>query len=141
MKKLNKNYFDNQEVILIGLSENEKTFSRMVYKILKENNVTSYPINIRENTNFPFKVYKSIVDVPNTASIACILTKIENNHGLVELIIETGVKKVLLRNMKQLNEKDINTLKEANIELTVGCPNMVLGKGLHKLHGLLAGIK
>lgn len=141
MNKLNLSYFDNEEVVLVGLSSNKKSYSQMVYKSMIEQGVTVYPVNNRKDATFGINVFESIIEVPRTATIACVLTRKEHNEGMVEQIITMGIKKILIRSKSQLSEKDIEAINREKIEVTIGCPNMVLGKGLHRFHGYLAGVK
>lgn len=141
MKKLNLRYFDSQEVMLIGLSSNEKSYSQRVYKAMTEQGIPVYPVNNRKDVTFGINVFKSTQEVPETTTIACVLTKKEHNEGLVEQIIKMGIKKILVRSESQLSEKDIDAINREKIELSIGCPFMVLGKGLHRFHGYLAGVK
>lgn len=141
MKKLNLSYFNNQEVVLIGLSSNKKSYSQKVYEVLTENRIMVYPVNKRSDITFDINVLKSIFEVPRTSTIACVLTKKENNEGMVEQIIKMGIKKILVRSKSQLSEKDIDIINREKVELTIGCPFMVYGKGLHRFHGYLTGVK
>ncbi len=59
----------------------------------------------------------------------------------IEELNEQGVKKVLVQSKRMVDDKTEEFCMENNIELTIGCALMAEGKGLHRFHGFLAGVK
>jgi hypothetical protein len=58
----------------------------------------------------------------------------------VEELSRLGFRRVLLRNRK-LSTAAIAKAGELGLETATGCPLMAYGKGMHRFHGLLSGVR
>jgi predicted mannosyl-3-phosphoglycerate phosphatase (HAD superfamily) len=51
-----------------------------------------------------------------------------------------GVEKVLFHSKKDVEQRQLEECGKVGLETAVACPMMILGKGIHKFHAMLAGV-
>lgn len=140
MKKLTKDYFGDS-VLLIGYSSNEKSFSRMVCQEMEKNGIEVHAVNGVSEGPFDRKVYRKLNEIPDLPDTACVLIGKANVLEAVRELESVGVKRILVQS-KGYVDHDLEEFCEAKgLELTTGCAFMAIGKGLHRFHGFLAGVK
>lgn len=140
MKKLTRDFFNNEEVALVGLSRDKNAYSQMVYKAMVDKSIKVYPVN-KHKDDFDMEVFEGVEALPDSTTVACLLLNPENMSTILDEVLAKGIKKVMVRSIKQLSDEAISKCDEMKVELVVGCPLMALGSGLHRFHGFLAGVK
>ncbi|MDF2543815.1 MAG: hypothetical protein K0S47_3533 [Herbinix sp.] len=141
MAKLTKDFFMNNEVIFIGYSSRNASYSNLIYQTFTKNVIKVYPINNKENAQYDVKVYKSLNELKAIPKTAYILMKKENTAKAVKELASKGVKRILFHNNKTVDAATLDECKKAGIETAIACPMMILGGGFHKFHGFLAGVR
>ena len=140
MNRLTKDYFGGS-VILVGYSSEDKSFSRMVYKEMVAQGIRVYPLNRNESGNYDIQVHQSLADLDSIPETACVLVGKNSVLEAIKALESYGVKRVLIQSRAFANEEVEIFCRTKGIELTAGCPFMAIGKGLHRFHGFLAGVR
>lgn len=141
MTKLNKEFFDGNEVVFVGYSGRNQTFSKMVYQAFSNNGIKVYPLNSKENGNYDVKVYKSIEELPKIPKTAYVLLNKENTRKVIRELAGKGIKKVLFQNSKNADKSVLEECAKLGIEAIVACPMMRFGSGIHRIHAFFAGVR
>lgn len=141
MIKLNKDFFDGNEVLFVGYSAKNQGFSKMVYQAFTKHGLKVYPVNSKDNGSYDVKVYKSLNELPKIPKAAYVLLNKENASKAVRELAEKGVKKILFQNSKNADTSIIEQCSKLGIETATACPMMSFGSGIHKLHGFFAGVR
>ncbi len=140
MAVFNKDFFKDNDVLLVGYSSKNGSFSRMVYQAFIKKGIEVFPINPKANDSYDVKVYPSVDGLPKVPETAYIIVKKENIPGAVHSLLGKGVKRILFQT-KAVDQETLNACRKNGIETAFGCPMMVLGTGLHKLHAFFAGVR
>jgi acyl-CoA synthetase (NDP forming) len=141
MTKLYKDFFKDKEVLFVGYSSRNSAYSQEIFKTLTNNQIKVYPFNTKENAKYDVKVYQKLSELPIMPKSVFILLNKENTSKAVKELIGKGVKRILFRSAKTVDPVTLEECEKAGIETAVGCPMMIFGTGLHKLHALFAGVK
>jgi acyl-CoA synthetase (NDP forming) len=141
MVKLNKDFFKDNDVLFVGYSSRNSGYSKIVYQAFTDNKIKVYPYNKKENATYDVKVYKNLSELPVMPKNAYILLNKDNTAKAVKELIGKGVKRILFYSQKTVEPSIAAECEKAGIETAYGCPMMVYGKGFHKFHALLAGVK
>lgn len=137
--RLNKEFFEDSEVLFIGYSSREPIFSKTVHKAFTNAGLKVFPVNIKKDGNYDIKVYNGLDELPHIPKSAYILLNSKSSMEAVNQLKDRGVKRILFQNPQ---EKDtLVECSESGIETAVACPMMAFGKGIHRLHGFFAGVK
>lgn len=136
------NFFTNNEVLFIGVSNNPKSFSRSVYKDFIKAGIKVYPVNTKRFMINEEEVFRSVEQLPKLPECAYILLSKENTKLAVESLKGKGIKKILFHSRATVDESTLNECKESGIEAYVACAKMIISKApIHKMHGLIAGVR
>lgn len=141
MTKINKSFFDGQEVLFVGFSEKEKMFCEMVYKAFSDNGIKVYPLNNRKGASFDRKVYTEFAELPVIPKTAYVLLNKENTRKVVTELADRGVRKILFQGKGNVEPETLQKCRDLGVEPIVACPMMILGKGFHKIHAFFAGVR
>ena len=141
MTTLNKAFFEDKEVLFMGYSSRRKAFSDSIYKAFTDAGIKVFPFNQKQNAKYDVKVYRDISELQKVPTTAYILLNNENAKKAVKQIKGSGVKRILFQPGKIADKEILDECAEAGIETAVGCPMMLFGSGLHRLHGFFAGVK
>lgn len=141
MIKLNKSFFDGQEVLFVGYSEKQKDFCDMVFKAFTDNGIRVYPLNKRKGASFDRKVYTEFTELPAIPATAYVLTNKENTKSMVQELADKGIKKILFQGKNNVDPETLEKCRGLGIETVVACPMMVFGRGFHKIHAFFAGVR
>lgn len=139
--KLNKDFFENDEVLFVGYSGKNPAFSKMVYKAFTDAGLKVFPMNTRQGGTFDIKVYNDLNELPHIPKTAYILLNSKNSKEAVNQIKDRGVKKILFQNSKAISKETLEECSKAGIEAVVACPMMAFGSGMHRVHAFFAGVK
>lgn len=141
MVKLYKGFFKDKDVLFVGYSSRNSGYSKGIYKAFTDNGIRVYPYNIKENAQYDVKVYKRLSELPVVPQTAFVLLNTKNASGAVMELIDKGVKRILFRSKVTADQATLEACDKAGVETAYGCPMMLLGSGLHKIHAVLAGVK
>lgn len=140
MVKLNRNFFTDKDVLFVGYSSRNAAYSKEIFKAFTDNRMKVYPYNTKENATYDTKVYKSLEELPVVPKTAFILLSKDNTTKAVKELLPKGVKKILFRS-KNIDPAVLAECDKAGVETAIGCPMMLYGTGMHKLHAFFAGVK
>lgn len=141
MVKLSRDFFADNEVLFMGYSSRRPAFSNSIYKAFTDAGVKVFPINSKQNGKYDVKVYNDISELKKVPSAAYILLNTENARKAVKQIKGSGVKRILFQPGKTADKEILDECAAAGIETAVGCPMMLFGSGLHRLHAFFTGVK
>lgn len=141
MNKLSKSFLKDNEILFVGYSSRNKAYSNGIYQAFTNNGFKVYPFNTKENASYDIKVYKKPEELPTMPKSAFILLNKDNTAKAVRMLADKGVKRILFYSAKGVDEDTQKLCESKGIEMAAGCPMMLYGKGLHKFHGILAGVK
>ncbi len=141
MKNLRNEFFKEKEILFMGYSSRAPQFSNMIYKAFTDAGMKVYPVNPKASVKYDVKVYHDIGELPRVPSTAYVLLNNSNAKKAVRQMIDCGVKKIMFHRGKTADQSLLDECNKAGVETAVACPMMLFGSGLHKLHGLLAGVK
>lgn len=143
MTKLTKEFLSDNEILFIGYSGKKAGagFCKGIYDAFTRRGVKVYPVNSKENGSFDVKVYKSLDEIGKVPASAYVLLKSENTKKVIKQLADKGVKRILFQNNKTVDAETLNECSKMGIETAVGCPMMIVGSGIHKIHAFFAGVK
>lgn len=141
MKKINKDFFKGNEVLFVGYSSRNKAFCSSIINAFSKNGFKVYPMNSRTKDGFDVKVYQDFAELPKVPETAYVLLKSDNARNVIKPLKENGVKRILFQNNSVADQSILDQCEEMGIETAVGCPMMLFGSGLHRIHGFFAGVK
>ena len=141
MKKISKDFFKENEILFVGYSSKEKAFCNSVMNAFVKNGFKVYPMNSRTKEGFDVKVYQTFEELPKVPETAYVLLKSENARKVIKPLAENGVKRILFQNDKIADKEILDQCSRLGIEAASGCPMMLFGSGLHRLHSFFAGVK
>ena len=113
-----KDFLNEKEIVFIGFSGNEKSFSRGVYADFVASGMKVYPVNLRSFTEGDIKVYGSVGEIANPPDKAYVLINKENAKKFVASLPGTPVRKLwfqeadaeILELMPQGRNRDVRRL-------------------------------
>lgn len=138
MAKLYKNFFKDMDILFVGYSSRNSAYSKEIYQAFVNNQMKVYPYNKKENASYDVKVYKDLEELPVMPKSAFVLLNKSNAAKAVKELIDKGVQRILFR---MADQETLAVCQKAGVEAIVGCPLMLYGKGMHKFHAFLAGVK
>lgn len=141
MAKLNKDFFTDNEVLLVGYTSKANSLSKAIYPAFVNNGIKVYPLNTKANGSYDIKVYDSLKSLPKVPECAVVLLNKENVRKAINELGNSGVKRILFQNKKMVDSDILEECRKIGIEAVIACPMMILGSGLHKFHGFLAGVR
>ncbi len=134
-------FLDLKRIAFVGISSNEKDFSRMIYNELVKREYEVVPVNPKIDDIDGVKVFASIKDIEPAVEGVFIITAPSTAEKIVQECIEANIKNIWLHRgvgKGSVNEKVLALCKDNGVEVVPGyCPFMFLpGTGFgHKLHG------
>ena len=141
MTKFSKDFFNDKEVLFVGFSSKNKPFCMSIYKAMTNNGIKVYPMNNKSNSNFDIKVYKDFNELPKVPQSAFVLLNKNNAKKVIGQLKDKGIKKILFQSKMTADSEILNQCQQMGMETAIGCPLMLYGSGLHKLHGFFGGVK
>ena len=141
MVKISKDFFKDNEVLFVGYSSRNSAYSKSIYQAFTNNQMKVYPYNTKDNATYDIKVYENLAELPIMPKSAFILLNKENTTKAVKELIGKGVKRILFHSAKSVDPAILQECEKAGIETAAGCPLMVFGTGIHKVHAFFAGVK
>jgi predicted CoA-binding protein len=141
MEKINKDFFKSNEILFVGYSSKNKAFCSGIMNAFAKNGFKVYPMNTKTKDGFDVKVYKDFAELPKVPDTAFVLLKTDNAREVLKPLKENGVKRILFQNGKIADQAILEQCEQMGIETAVGCPMMLFGSGMHRVHGFFAGVK
>ena len=139
--KLNKDFFEDSEVLFVGYSSRNPQFSKMVYKAFTDSGLKVFPFNSKQGGTYDIKVYNDLNELPKIPKSAYILLNGNNSKEAVNQLKDKGIKRILFQNSKAVSKETLEECSKYGIETVVACPMMAFGSGLHRVHAFFAGVK
>jgi hypothetical protein len=140
MAKLTKDYFSNNEVLILGYPLKDDPSMKMILPAFVRNNIKVYAMNSNATCDADIKVYKKFSELPKVPKCAYIYLEKNEITPWIKEMKASGVTRVLFHSKQDVEPADVEACKKAGLETAIACPMMLLGKGLHKFHKLLAGV-
>lgn len=140
MAKLTKDYFMNDEVLILGYPLEPDKDMKMILSAFQRNNITVYAMNANATKDTDIKIYKSFSELPKIPKCVYIYLAKDDIAPWIEKIKVNGIQRVLFHAKRYVEAVDIDACTKAGLETAVACPMMLLGKGIHKFHKLVAGV-
>ena len=122
----------------IGLSRDEKKFSRAAFKELKKKGYTMYPVNPNLESVDGIKCYRDISELPSDVKHGLFMTPKKNTAGAVENAIQHGFTHLWIQQGAETKEA-IGIANEHGVKLVSRtCILMhAAPSGVHKFHGAI----
>jgi predicted CoA-binding protein len=89
-----RQFIDHKEFAFIGMSRDEKKFSRAVFKELSKKGFKMYPVNPQMNELDGARCYQSISELPYGLTNALIMTPKEATESAIEQAYEHGIRNI-----------------------------------------------
>ncbi len=141
MAKLSKDFFLNNEVLIVGYPLSADPSMKMILPAFLKNNIKVLAMNDKDTLgNTDIKVYKSFAELPAVPKCAYIYLDKEDIGPYIGLLAASGVTRVLFHSKKDVDQNHLEECRKAGLETAVACPMMLLGKGIHRFHAMLAGV-
>lgn len=138
--KLTKDYFTDNEVLIIGYPLQDDPSMKMILKAFLDNGIKVYALNEKAAGDADIKLYRSIAELPRVPKCAYIWADKAEIDGWIQPLKEAGVERVLYHSKKDVDPAQVEATRTAGMAAAIACPMMLLGRGLHRLHGKLAGV-
>jgi hypothetical protein len=140
MAKLTKEYFSDNEVLILGYPLQKDPSMKMIMSAFTKNSIRVYAMNANATGDLDIKIYKGFDELPKVPKCAYIYVAKNQVTPWIPVMKENGVQRVLFHSKKDVDPADIEACRKAGLETAVACPMMLLGGGIHKLHKALAGV-
>lgn len=140
MGKLTKDFFSDNEVLILGYPLKADPSMKMILRAFQESNIQVYAINSKADGDLDIKIYKSFSELPKVPKCAYIYLEKDEITPWIAVMKENGVQRVLFHSKKDVESADIEACQKAGLETAVACPLMLLGSGIHKFHKFLSGM-
>lgn len=133
MSKLSKEFFLDNEILFWDHSKKGALcpFSKRVSKAFTSLGIKV--ISLKPSGSEEKADLSCLKQVPSSAYV--LFNRIDEQNVISQLI-QNGVKCILFHPLMAPSKTAINRCKENGVETIIGCPMMVLGKGLCKVHAL-----
>jgi predicted CoA-binding protein len=141
MPKASRKYFQGNEILFLGYSGKNEPFCKEIVQAMSNNGFKVYPVNSNKDRKFDCKVYNELSELPSIPENVYILMNKDNIAKAVGSLKGKGIKRILFQNKRVVDNSLLEQCREMEIETAVACPMMMFGKGIHRFHGFLAGVK
>ena len=141
MDNFSKDFYEGNEVLFVGYSGKNQGFSKMIYQAFTDNGIKVYPMNSKDGATYDVKVYKNFEELPQKPKTAFLLLNKENTRKVIQGLADNGIKKIQFQTKGNVDNAILEQCKNLGIKTIVACPMARFGKGLHRFHGYLAGVR
>jgi hypothetical protein len=141
MKKLDKEFFAGGEVLIVGYPLKADPSIRIILQAFLNNGLKVFALNSQAQGNAGIKVYKNLAELPVVPKCAYVYLDKNDIGPWIGQLATAGVTRVLFHSKKDVDQSQLEECRKAGLETAVACPLMILGKGIHKFHGKLAGVR
>ena len=140
MNKIDKNFIIDNQILFLGVAKKYKMFCNTAYKAFVKNGIKVFPVKI-DDAAYDFDAFNSIDDIPVLPKTAYSILDTPDNKKIVKELKNKGVAKILFNSKNIIDEELISLCKNLGLEVAVSCPLMLYGRGFHRFHGFLSGVK
>jgi predicted CoA-binding protein len=133
-------FFTPGPLAFVGWSSKQLAYCESIRAALEAKGFSVFPVNSNPASEFGATVHRDLASVPSDVVQAFILPTGDSALAAVEELARLGFKRLLIRSGK-LAAAAVAKAGELGLEVTTGCPLMAYGKGLHRFHGLLVGVR
>lgn len=141
MVQFSKEFFTDSEVLFVGYSSRNKAYSNSVFQAFTDQNISVYPYNTKDSADFDIKVYRKLDELPVIPKAAFILLNKTNTTRAARQLIENGVSRILFYSKNTVEPAVLEECDKAGVVSAIGCPLMIYGTGIHKLHAFFSSVK
>lgn len=147
MAKLSKDFFVNNEVLIIGYPLKRDPSMEMIMKQFMKSNVRIVALNATAAPDATApglegsKIFTSLAQLQRTPKTAYIYLEKNEIDDWVAPIAKAGIQRVLFHSKNDVDPAQLEACAEAGLQTAVACPLMILGGGMHWFHGKLAGVR
>jgi len=139
-RRIPRSFFSAPELLFVGYSRKSEAFCASVKAAFERAGTKVYPIN--PNGSFGgVEVFKSVDAVPARPELAYVLTNKSRSAPVVDALAARGVKRVIFNSRMSADDATLARCAERGMEAVIACPMMALGRGFHRFHGFLAGVR
>jgi hypothetical protein len=140
MKKIDKNFIVDNQLLFLGVAKKYKMFCNGAYKAFEKNGIKVFPVKIDE-AGCKFDSFNSINEIKNLPKTAYSILDTPDNKIIIKELKKKGVKKILFHSKNIIDDELLSQCENLGLEVAVSCPLMLYGKGFHRFHGFLSGVK
>jgi hypothetical protein len=140
MSKLSKEFFTDNEVLVVGYPLNADPTMRYLMQAFLGNGLKVFALNNEAKGDADVKIYKSLAELPKVPKCAYMYVDKKDIDPWIGQLKAAGVERVLFHSKKDVEPRQLDECGKVGLETAVACPMMILGKGIHKFHAMLAGV-
>jgi uncharacterized protein len=136
-----EDFLAQKRIAIVGLSRDERHFSRHVAKVLTDNGFEILPVNKLADTIGDIRSYQQVADIKPSPDAAIMMTPAASLEAGVRDCVEAGIRKIWLVNSPGSHKvrRSLEALyrKEGITIIEGACPLMYLPKTplFHRMHG------
>jgi predicted CoA-binding protein len=130
------NFLSVKDIAIAGVSRDRKKFGFMVFHELKKKGYTTYPINPNTDSIDETRCYKSVSELPDSATSLYIVTPKATTLQIVKDAVAKGIKNIWIQQKSDTPEA-LALAKDNGINLIHGeCIIMFISpsESFHKFH-------
>jgi len=139
-RAFSKSFFTPGPLAFVGWSSKKLAYCESIRSTLESQGFTLFSVNNSPTSGFGPEVSRDLASMPADLVQAFILPGGDPALEAVEDLARRGFRRVLIRSRK-LSESAVAKARELGLDAVTGCPLMVYGRGMHRFHGLLAGLR
>ncbi len=140
MNKIDRNFIIDNQIFFLGVAKKYKMYCNTAYKVFVKNGIKVFPVKI-DDAACNFNTFSSINEIPVLPKTAYSILDIPDNKKIVKELKNKGVAKILFHSKNIIDEELISLCKNIGLEVAVSCPLMLYGRGFHRFHGFISGVK
>jgi predicted CoA-binding protein len=140
MNEAIKTFIESKDIAIMGASARKKKFGNAIYKELKNRGYNVYPVHLTADIIESDKAYRTIDELPEEVSAACVCMKPENAAGVTDKLINSRINKIWFQQGADFSEQ-VNQLEAAGKTVITGKCLLLYAPpvgGIHAVHRFLA---
>jgi predicted CoA-binding protein len=145
-RKSIEDFLAQRHLAVVGVSRDTKQFANTIYRRLRSDERTLYPVNPAASGNSieGDHCYSDLAEVPDPVDGVVVMVRAEAAATVVRQAVERGIPRVWLHHgvgRGSVTEEAVQVCRDNGIAVVDGaCPLMFEEpvRGIHRLHGLLA---
>lgn len=141
MAKLSKDFFIDNEVLIVGYPVTADPSMPMLLQAYLDNGIKVFAQNSKAKGDESMKIYKELADLPKVPKSAYIYLDKNDIDPWINPLAAAGITRVLFHSKRDVDPSQLEACRKAGLETAIACPMMIFGKGLHWFHGKLAGVR
>ncbi len=141
MAKLSKDFFLDDEVLIMGYPLQADPSMKMILKAFLDNGITVYAFNSKATGDVDIKIYTDFSQLPKVPKTVYNYIHKNDTDPWIPKMANAGVTRVLFHSKKDVEQRQLDECEKLGIQTAVACPMMLLGRGFHRFHALLAGVR